>query len=260
MRDLATQKVYYTFGDDGTEGGWAEEHVFMAPPLAGQESAPRGENNDKGTRVILYDDMGRGSTDQSYTWSEYGRASLWTEYAVGAEVEAGQVDAIYHGGDLSYATGYIAVWDFWLDQIAPFASGAIYLTNLGNHESDAPDSPTIFKGDDSGGECGVAATRFLPPPAPATTNEPWWSYDVGLIHFIGMSTEHNFTEGSPQWIFLDADLAAVDRSITPWVIFGGHRAMYINSNYKTGYSSDGEVMRMLIDEVEPLLIKYEYQP
>ena len=27
------------------------------------------------------------------------------------------------------------------------------------------------------------------------------------------------------------DLASVDRSKTPWIIFGGHRPMYISSNY-----------------------------
>ena len=27
------------------------------------------------------------------------------------------------------------------------------------------------------------------------------------------------------------DLAGVDRSKTPWIIFGGHRPMYISSNY-----------------------------
>lgn len=255
MKAAAAQKVYYIFGDDGNGGGWSNEHVFNAPPLPGQPSAARADGST-GTRVILYDDMGRGTTDQSYTWSEYGRASLWTEQAVGAEVAAGTVDAIYHGGDLSYATGYLAVWDFWLDQISPFAASTIYLTNLGNHESDAPDSATIFKGDDSGGECGVPATGFLPPPAPATTDKPWWGYNVGQIHFVGMSTEHNFTVGSEQWHFLENDLKSVDRSVTPWVIFGGHRAMYINSDYKVGASSDGEVMRLLINNVEPLLLKY----
>lgn len=37
------------------------------------------------------------------------------------------------------------------------------------------------------------------------------------------STEHNFTVGSPQYEFIEADLAKVDRSTTPWVIVAGHR-------------------------------------
>lgn len=69
--------------------------------------------------------MGRGSTDDTYTWNEYGRPAIETMYAVGAEVQAGQVDAIYHGGDISYATGYAAVWDFFLDELSICASGIV---------------------------------------------------------------------------------------------------------------------------------------
>ena len=38
-----------------------------------------------------------------------------------------------------------------------------------------------------------------------------------------MSTEHHFVPGTPQWAWLEGDLAAVDRSITPWVVLVGHR-------------------------------------
>ncbi len=83
-----------------------------------------------------------------------------------------------------------------------------------------------------------------------------WSYDVGLIHFVGMSTEHDYTVGSKQYLWLENDLASVDRSVTPWIIFGGHRAMYINSNYGGSVTSDIVVMDLLIENVEPLLWKY----
>jgi hypothetical protein len=94
-------------------------------------------------------------------------------------------------------------------------------------------------------------------PFPAVTNAPWWSYNVGLIHFIGMSTEHNFTTGSPQWLWLKSDLEQVDRAATPWIIFGGHRAMYLNSDYVSGVTSDGEVSALLITHVEPLLYEHK---
>ena len=35
--------------------------------------------------------------DDSYTWNEYGRPSYLTANAVGAEVDTGTVDAVYHG-------------------------------------------------------------------------------------------------------------------------------------------------------------------
>jgi hypothetical protein len=52
---------------------------------------------------------------------------------------------------------------------------------------------------------------------------------------------------------LENDLKSVNRAVTPWVIFGGHRPMYINSNDNGSYNSDVEVMNLLIDNIEPLL-------
>ena len=41
-----------------------------------------------------------------------------------------------------------------------------------------------------------------------------------------MSTEHNFTQGSRQYKWIEQDLKNVNRSLTPWVAIVGHRAMY----------------------------------
>lgn len=173
MVELSSKTIYYRFGDKNTND-WSREYTFLVPPKAGSQPPTRP------TRVILFDDLGRGSTDDTYTWNEYGRPSIELTMALGPEVSSGMVDAIYHGGDISYATGYMAVWDFYLDQISNVASGAIYLTTVGNHESDCPNSASYYAGSskygrygDSGGECGVAATRLIPMPAPATTNQPW---------------------------------------------------------------------------------------
>jgi len=237
------------FGDEHTND-FSEEFRFFVPPAAGQQP------KNRGTRVILFDDLGRGSTDSTYTWNEYGRPAYYTSISVGAEVADGKVDAIYHGGDISYATGYLAVWDFFLDMIVPMAASTLYLTTVGNHESDWYNSATIYNVSDSGGECGVCTTRLIPMPAPATTDKPWWSYDVGLIHMIGMSTEHDFSIGSEQWKWLENDLKSVDRTVTPWIIFGGHRAMYLNSDYGGSPTADIDVMDALIENVEPLLFQY----
>ena len=107
----------------------------------------------------------------------------------------------------------------------------------------------------------VAATELIPMPAPATTNEPWWSYNVGLLHFVGtnhlrrnqpandnlwrlspgMSSEHDFHVGSKQYQWIEEDLKSVDRSVTPWIIFGSHRAMYLNSNYGSDSSETSDI-------------------
>lgn len=193
----------------------------------------------------------------TYTYSEYGRAALNTSYSLGPRIARGEIDAVFHGGDISYATGYLAVWDFFMDMMAPVTSGVIYMTIVGNHEIDYPTDGTFFTGTDSGGECGVPTLSYFPEVEPATVKEPWWSYDVGLVHFVGMSSEHNFTIGSKQYLWLEHDLASVDRSITPWIAFGTHRAMYINSDYGGPPSSDQGTMALLIENIEPLLWKYK---
>ena len=171
VRSLSTLYIYYKFGDSATDT-WSIEYRFRIPPIAGFQPS------DRATAIILYDDLGRGSLDMSYTWNEYGRPAIYTAMSVGAKVSNGEVDAIYHGGDISYATGYMAVWDFYLDMMSPIAGQTIYLTTVGNHETDWPGSPSYYQGTDSGGECGVPATKLIPMPYPATTNEPWWSYEV----------------------------------------------------------------------------------
>ena len=265
MEALSSTNIYYKYGDL-TTNDFSNETILLVAPKKGDSP------NGRGTRVVLFDDLGRGSRDTTYTWNEYGRPSIRTAEMVGAEIANGTVDAVYHGGDISYATGYMAVWDFYANMMAPVASAhTIYLTTVGNHESDCPNSASYWNGTDSGGECGVLATTLYTQPAPSVTNKPWWSYDVGIIHFVGMSTEHNFTMGSPQWLWLKNDLENVNRSATPWVIFGGHRAMYLNSYYCCSSStytnpvdacggldgcsptSDIAVMHDMVTNIEPLL-------
>lgn len=135
----------------------------------------------------------------------------------------------------SYATGYAAVWDEWLDMVAPVAKAIPYTVNGGNHENDCPadlfhknQTPTFYPGSphwsggDSGGECGVPMTRLLKTPR-SSYNEQWWSWNIGNVHVVAMNTEYDFRRGSKQYEWLDNDLQNVDRSKTPWIIFGGHR-------------------------------------
>lgn len=143
---------------------------------------------------------------------------------------------------------------------------------MGNHESDWPGTSSFpGYGTASGGECSVATFTLLPMPAPATITQPWWSYDIGLIHFIGISTEHNFTVRSPQYDWLERDLMQVNRSVTPWVVLSGHRSMYVSSAYccilgttdvclaagiPCDIGSDVQVMAAMQANMEPLLFRY----
>lgn len=110
-------------------------------------------------------------------------------------------------------------------------------TSPGNHERDAPRTGAFQNGDDSGGECGVPFNaRFIQPAGdrqskPIASNvsdprHPFYSDNIGPVHVIFASTEHNYHPGSEQHAFLLRDLASVNRSQTPFIVFTGHRPMY----------------------------------
>lgn len=67
------------------------------------------------------------------------------------------------------------------------------------------------------------STKSLTAPLRRPAERDYYSFDHGPIHFVQFSTEVNFEAGSDQHAFVIADLAAVDRSKTPWVIAGFHR-------------------------------------
>ena len=70
------------------------------------------------------------------------------------------------------------------------------------------------------------------------------------MHVVVISTETNFTAGGKQWLWIDADLSAVDRAVTPFVIVSGHRPFYTSSLQEDKFGS------ALIEHVQPLLLKH----
>lgn len=56
--------------------------------------------------------------------------------------------------------------------------------------------------------------------------------------------------GSKQWRWLDADLASVDRSQTPFVIVTGHRPLYTSSLQEDKFGAG------LIEHIQPVLLQH----
>ena len=246
---------YVTYQCGSVSGSYFSTRQFRCPRYPGQ--------HDKETKIAIFADMGRGERDEddSITFHEYGAPSRETTELLASYTD---LDYVFHNGDLSYAVGYLSVIDDYLDMVDSFASKFPYGVGLGNHEYDWPSFPpkripAIYTGVDSGGECGVPSVRYFPVADTDLTNTSWWSTEVGMIHMAIINTEIDYTIDSPQWQWLDADLAAVNRSKTPWLIVSGHRPMYIDSSYRDptdGGSGDINVMENLIANVEPLLLKY----
>jgi hypothetical protein len=85
----------------------------------------------------------------------------------------------------------------------------------GNHEA--------FGADASGGFLAYR-TRVAPtmPIADAIATPFWYSFNVGRVHFVGFDIDQAHTADSPQYAFIAADLAAVDRQATPIVMAFNH--------------------------------------
>jgi acid phosphatase type 7 len=89
-------------------------------------------------------------------------------------------------------------------------------------------------GDDSGGEGSVPTFRRFRSPGSGSGDPAvipvgnaifWYSLSIGCVHVLQLSSEHDFTIGSQQFLWIQDDLNRVDRSVTPWVVVTLHRPM-----------------------------------
>ncbi|KAH9844979.1 Metallo-dependent phosphatase [Teratosphaeria destructans] len=160
---------------------------------------------------------------------------------------------------------YQAILENFYDQLAPISGRKLYMASPGNHEADCEEidyttglcpegqknftdfmhrfgntMPSAFASSSSNttaqSNAEKAQSLALPPF--------WYSFEYGMAHFVMIDTETDFydapdgPDGSAgldsgpfgysgqQLDFLEADLASVDRSVTPWLIVGGHRPWY----------------------------------
>ncbi|KAE8684943.1 Detected protein of confused Function [Hibiscus syriacus] len=103
--------------------GWSGETEFRTPPAGGSDEL----------KFLVFGDMGKAPLDDSAEhYIQPGSISVIK--AMTEEVESGNVDFIFHIGDISYATGFLVEWDFFLHLITPLASQVTYMTAIGNHD------------------------------------------------------------------------------------------------------------------------------
>ena len=241
-------QYFYQVGDSTPRSNSSVLNFWSAP-----------DPDTQNAEFVIFGDLGQVETDGSNEASQMP-GSILTTLALTADIEYGVVNltaspAVFHIGDISYARGYASLWEQFFSQISAMTPHLPWMTIDGNHERDWPDSGSSFAGGDSGGECGVAlAQRFhMPNPSDALPNDKtWWSLDFGPIHFTIISTEHEFNKTTPQYVWFNEDLAAVNRSKTPFLLVAGHRPMYTDH-----HSSAEDIGTELIKVLEPLMIKYQ---
>jgi len=64
--------------------------------------------------------------------------------------------------------------------------------------------------------------RHLPFGLANSTDPHYYSFEVGGVHWVILGSYTDFDEGSPQLQWLASDLAAVNRTRTPWLVAAVH--------------------------------------
>jgi hypothetical protein len=263
MSDLTpSTKYYYQVGDAATDA-WGPVITFMSAKAIGA---------DVGVRFFAIGDLGTAlaCTEHMIGWCEVGAPN--TTAAMISALEAGgpgSYDMVAHIGDISYATGRENRWEEFGASVEPLSAAIPYMVGSGNHEYDhvSPSAETgAFPkgqpyqpyysnfGDDSLGDCNIPYTYRFPMPTPKDldTEQSYYSVDVGNVHYITLSFEQNYEPGSEQYTWLEADLAAVNRSHTPFLVVASHRAMYCSWDGPNDFIMGLYEQRYL----EDLLVKY----
>ncbi|KAJ1434429.1 Metallo-dependent phosphatase-like protein [Ochromonadaceae sp. CCMP2298] len=232
--EVGNKVYYYSCGSEAL--GYSAVEAFKSHPGVGVEDVT----------FYIYGDVGQ--TDNS--------ADTMRELVAKERLLGGLSGGVISAGDLSYANGDEPLWDSFgqLRQNASASNRIPTMTTLGNHE--------WF--DDSHYAFTAYLARFDNPPAATTgQRELYYSNDIGLVHWVmvagyctemrSTSTQPCLAQGSPQMKWLQADLAGVDRSKTPWVVVVFHQP-YMNSNTAHNMAVEGHPMQKAIEDT-----LYEYK-
>ncbi|KQK13354.1 purple acid phosphatase 2 [Brachypodium distachyon] len=157
-----------------------------------------------------------------------------------AHYEANGGDAVLFIGDLCYADDHPnhdnRRWDSWARFVERSVAFQPWIWTAGNHEIDfAPQigETTPFK---------PFRNRYPTPFRSSKSTQPfWYSVKMGPAHVIVLSSYSAYGKYTPQWAWLQAELARVDRSITPWLIICVHSPWYNTNEY---HYMEGETMRV----------------
>lgn len=205
------KKYYYQIESNGYNTTIGENYSFIASPSPGS-STP--------VKILHIGDVGIFGTSVMVTKGMMDR------------MKSNDFHSVIHCGDISYANKYRAsgikrlawakqeIWDTWGVMVEPITRNVPYMVTPGNHELDMFDSTmennTIY------------SKRFIMPG-----NERYYSFAIGMVHFVSVSTDESIDEGSTQHVWLDRKLAYLNqnRDNWPWVVTFQHRPIY-NSNWK----------------------------
>jgi len=235
---LPRQTYFYKVKGGALSGVWSPIFKFRAPYSAGE------------TRIAAYGDMGH---------SHYNNMENMADDCVN-----GKIDAILHMGDHAYDLGnsHSKRGDAYMNAFQATLSGCPWLPVIGNHEANDGDATNrylnltfgetlgdeardrtpgavnegwkdVFRGVHSSAESALtellSKTTLVGASAhsgvPSGTSR-YFSADVGLIHFANIDLNKGIRATDDQFLWLEKDLAAVDRATTPWIFVTSHFPLF----------------------------------
>ncbi len=128
-------------------------------------------------------------------------------------------------GDLCY-DGKYGSWksEFFTEDELNLISEVPFFNSIGNHEGS-----------------GQNSKAFLEPANKLSGHNFYYSFDIGNIHFIVLSTEHSVKPGSEQWKFVAEDLEKTNKK---WKI-----AVFHEPAYAGGGHGNNQNMRKMTTEL-----------
>ncbi|KAB2631554.1 purple acid phosphatase 22-like [Pyrus ussuriensis x Pyrus communis] len=149
-------------------------------------------------------------------------------------------DVLLLPGDLSYADTQQPLWDSFGRIVEPYASKRPWMVTEGNHEIESIPiiNPTGFK--------AYNARWPMPYQESGSTSNLYYSFEVAGTHVIMLGSYADFDVKSDQYKWLQADLAKIDRKVTPWIVVLLHAPWYNSNNAHKG---EGESMRKAMEEL-----------
>ncbi|KAJ8510192.1 hypothetical protein OPV22_000626 [Ensete ventricosum] len=164
----------------------------------------------------------------------------WTASTL-ARVAESNYDMLLLPGDLSYADTQQPLWDSFGRFVQPYASSRPWMVTEGNHDIEA--FPVFhchpFVAYDN---------RWrMPYEESGSASNLYYSFDVaGAVHVVMLGSYADFNASSAQYKWLVADLAKVDRRITPWLVALLHAPWY---NTNLAHQGEGESMRQAMESL-----------
>lgn len=191
----------------------------------------------------------RDSFEFLWHGGDFGYADDW----LWEELE-GAYDSDFHGEQFTYNN----IMNTYYDTFVNVTKNVVYIAGPGNHDAGClePDFDDITDKlhiqQCPPGERNFTGYRnhFRMPTANQVEGylrNMWYSFDYGMVHFVQLNTETDLVPGeiAPDeahgsgWLdagpfgkpnqqieWLEADLASVERSKTPWIVVAGHRPYY----------------------------------